>query len=135
MRCVRKRLLAALLTTSFATFVVASSDAIEPAWSRDFAVPIEWQRVTAFGHLLVETRDGLFAVEPETGEIRWKRLELGGLPAAGFREIAGSPLALLTSAAPSSRTMIVNVFNGALVFDSRAENLTSIASANGRPFQ
>ena len=61
MRCVRKRLLAALLTTSFATFVVASSDAIEPAWSRDFAVPIEWQRVTAFGHLLVETRDGLFA--------------------------------------------------------------------------
>jgi outer membrane protein assembly factor BamB len=133
MRCVRKRFLAALLTVGCATCVATGSHAIEPAWSRDFAAPIGWQRVTAFGHLLVETRDGLFAVEPQTGEIRWKRLELGGLPASGFRELAGSPLALLTSDAPSSRMTIVNVFNGALVFDSRAENLASIASTHVLP--
>jgi outer membrane protein assembly factor BamB len=133
MRAVRKHLLAAVLTTSFATGLAPRSHAVEPAWSRDFAAPISWQRVTAFGHLLVETRDGLFAVEPETGEIRWKRLELGGLPEDGFSELAGTPLALLTSNGPTSRTMIVNVFNGALVFDSRAENLASIASTHVLP--
>jgi outer membrane protein assembly factor BamB len=133
MRCVRKRLVASILAASCAILVAPNARTAEPAWSRDFAAPIAWQRVTAFGHLLVETREGLFAVEPETGEIRWKRLELGGLPAASFRELAGSPLALLTSDAPSARTMIVNVFNGALVFDSRAENLASIASTHVLP--
>src|SRR5262245_13897663 len=102
MRAVRNPLLAAsiLLTIACATTVAPRAHAIEPAWSRDFAVPIAWQRVTAFGHLLVETRDGLFAVEPDTGEIRWKRLELGNVPAEGFKELAGTPLALLTSNAP-----------------------------------
>jgi outer membrane protein assembly factor BamB len=124
---------AAILVALISAVPFCAPRAAEPAWTRDFAVPIAWQRVTAYGHLLVETRDGLFAVEPTTGAVRWKRLELGGFPAGGFKDLPGTPLAMLTDTALPSRTVIVNVFTGALVFDSRAENIAEIASTHVLP--
>jgi outer membrane protein assembly factor BamB len=106
---------------------------IAPAWTHDFVVPIDWQRVTTFGHLLVHTSQGLYAVEPDTGKIRWSLSEVGSLRDAGFEEITGTPLALLKASGEDKRTLIVNTFSGALVFDSRAEHLTQIASTHLLP--
>jgi outer membrane protein assembly factor BamB len=112
---------------------IGASRAATPAWTRDFGAPIMWQRVTAFGQLLVSTTDGLYAVDPESGEPRWAHRDLAGLPSEGIDEIAGSPLVLISDDRADSRTVILNVFNGALVFDSRTENITEIASTHMLP--
>src|SRR5262245_52624620 len=86
---------------------------VAPAWTRDFAAPIEWQRVTAFGQLLVSTRAGLHAVDPATGKVLWTRTELAGLPEQGLQELAGSPLVMLTGSVglETPRTAVLNVYN------------------------
>src|SRR4051794_12838158 len=85
-----------------------------PAWTRDFAAPIEWQRVTAFGQLLVSTRAGLHAVDPATGKVLWTHTDVTGLPEHGLTELAGSPLVMITGSAgvEPPRTVVLNVFNG-----------------------
>jgi outer membrane protein assembly factor BamB len=101
-----------------------------PAWTRDFAAPIEWQRVTALGQLLVSTHTGLSAVDPTSGKVLWTQVNLGGLPEQGLRELAGSPLVLITGSAglEPARTVVLNVFNGQLVFDTRLAKVGQISA-------
>jgi len=107
---------------------------VTPSWTKDFVVPVQWQRVTSIGHLLVDTRDGLYAVDPTSGQVRWSLLGLGALREDGFEEIAGTPLALINADdGQSKRTVVVNTFNGALVFDSRAEHLAEVSSSHVLP--
>ncbi len=114
----------------------ATAAPLAPAWTRDFAAPIQWQRVTAFGQLLVSTTAGLHAVDPATGTVVWSHADLARLPAEGFEEIAGSPLVLISDGAPVPqipRTVVLNVFNGELVFDSRAAGLGQISAPRVLP--
>ena len=108
-------------------FAAAQSAPVPPAWTRDFAAPIQWQRVTAFGHLLVSTTAALHAVDPSTGQVVWSQRDLANLPAGGLEELAGSPLVLISDGAENPRTVVLNVFNGQLVFDSRAAGLGQIS--------
>ena len=105
----------------------ASSAPSTAAWTRDFAAPIEWQRVTAFGQLLVSTRAGLHAVDPATGAVVWTHVHLAGLPEQGLEELSGSPLVLISDRAQNPRTVVVNTFNGQLIFDSRAAGVGQIS--------
>lgn len=102
--------------------------AIAPDWRVELDAPVAWQRVTTLGDLIVATTAGLHAVAADSGELRWSRPELGDLSGGGFEEIIGTPLIVVDDGRDDPRTVIVNVLNGALVFDSRAENLTQIAS-------
>lgn len=112
----------------------AASAPQPPAWTRDFAAPIQWQRVTAFGQLLVSTTAALHAVDPGTGAVAWSHTDLARLPAEGLRELAGSPLVLISDAAAvNPRTIVLNVFNGELVFDSRAAGLGQISAPRVLP--
>jgi outer membrane protein assembly factor BamB len=104
-----------------------------PAWTRDFAAPVEWQRVTAFGQLLVSTSAGLHAVDPATGAVLWTHAHLGGLPEQGVEELSGSPLVLISSGLESPRTVVLNAFNGKLIFDSRAANVGQISAPRVLP--
>ena len=103
---------------------------VAPAWTRDFAAPIEWQRVTAFGQLLVSTRAGLHAVDPATGKVLWTHVDLAGLPEQGLQELAGSPLVMITGSVglETPRTVVLNVFNGQLVFDTRIAKVGQISA-------
>lgn len=112
-------------------FVSAANAADVPAqWRRDFAEPIAWQRVTALGDLLVGTTGALYAVDPASGEIRWSHRELANMAGAGVVELAGSSLVLVTGAGQDPRTAVVNMRNGALVFDSRKEAITRISATH-----
>ena len=106
-----------------------------PAWTRDFAAPIEWQRVTAFGQLLVSTRAGLSAVDPATGKVLWTHTDVTGLPEQGLTELAGSPLVMITGSAgvEPPRTVVLNVFNGQLVFDTRLAKVGQISAPRVLP--
>jgi outer membrane protein assembly factor BamB len=111
----------------------AQAGPVPPAWTRDFAAPIEWQRVTVFGLLLVSTRAGLHAVDPATGRVLWNHVDLAGLPEQGLEERAGSPLVLISDRAEVPRTVVLNVFNGQLVFDSRVAKVGQISSPRVLP--
>jgi len=104
------------------------AEAVDPAWSVDFDARIVWQQVTTLGDLIVGTTRGLNAIDAESGQIRWSRPDLGDMRHGSFEEIIGSPLIVLDDGQPDPRTVILNMLNGTLVFDSRAENLTQIAS-------
>jgi outer membrane protein assembly factor BamB len=111
-------------------FAAAEAAPVAPAWTRDFAAPIEWQRVTAFGELLVSTRAGLSAVDPASGKVLWTQGTLGGFPEQGLRELAGSPLVMITGSVglEPARTVVLNVFNGQLVFDTKLAKVGQISA-------
>jgi outer membrane protein assembly factor BamB len=113
----------ALVACTVGGSAAAKAPGVAPSWSRDLGAPIAWQRVTAFGQLLVATSAGLHSLDPETGDQRWSLPELRDLTAASVEEIPGSPLVLISDADALGRTLVVNVFNGTLVFDSRAADL------------
>ena len=131
--------LPALLLACSIAGALTSPDAqaapVAPAWTRDFAAPIEWQRVTAFGQLLVSTRAGLHAVDPATGKVLWTQVSLGGLPEQGLQELAGSPLVMITGSVglETPRTVVLNVFNGQLVFDTRLAKVGQISAPRVLP--
>jgi outer membrane protein assembly factor BamB len=114
----------------------ATAAPLAPAWTRDLAAPIHWQRVTAFGQLLVSTTAALHAVDPATGKVLWSHTDLARLPAEGLQELAGSPLVLISDGALAPqvpRAVVLNVFNGELVFDSRAAGLRQISAPRVLP--
>ena len=110
-------------------YATAHAGPVPPAWTRDFAAPIEWQRVTAFGQLLVSTRAGLHAVDPATGKVLWNHTDLAGLPEQGLEELAGSPLVLISDRAEVPRTVVLNVFNGQLVQYSGTQQPAALTAA------
>jgi outer membrane protein assembly factor BamB len=113
----------------------AEAAPLAPAWTRDFAAPIQWQRVTALGQLLVSTRAGLHAVDPATGKVLWTHVDLAGLPEQGIEELAGSPLVMITGSVglETPRTVVLNVFNGQLVFDTRLAKVGQISAPRVLP--
>jgi outer membrane protein assembly factor BamB len=128
-RCVPAAALGLLLATAPA----AECAPAPPVWTRDFAAPVEWQRVTAFGQLLVSTSAGLHAVDPSTGRVLWTHVGLAGTPEAGIDELEGSPLVLLNDGAQVPRSVVVNVFNGQLVFDSRLAKVDDLSAPRVLP--
>jgi outer membrane protein assembly factor BamB len=106
-----------------------------PAWTRDFAAAIEWQRLTALGQLLVSTRAGLHAVDPATGKVLWTHVDLAGLPEQGIEELAGSPLVMISGSVglETPRTVVLNAFNGQLVLDTRAAKVGQISAPRVLP--
>jgi outer membrane protein assembly factor BamB len=126
-----RRNLLMLIACQIAMILALSSNraaAVEPAWSVNLDARIVWQQVTTLGDLIVGTTDGLSAIDAESGQPRWSRPDLGDMRHGSFEEIIGSPLIVLDDGQADPRTVILNMLNGTLVFDSRAENLTQIAS-------
>ena len=128
-RCLKVAALSLLLAGA------ADAAPLAPAWTRDFAAAIQWQRVTAFGQLLVSTRAGLHAVDPATGKVLWTHVDLAGLPEQGLEELAGSPLVMITGSVglEAPRTVVLNVFNGQLVFDTRLARVGQISAPRVLP--
>lgn len=117
----------------FAAAPAADSAPAPAAWTRDFAAPIEWQRVTAFGQLLVSTSAGLHAVDSGTGRVLWTHVALAATSAQSIEELAGSPLVLISDRAENPRSVVLNVFNGQIVFDSRLAKVGQISAPRVLP--
>jgi len=108
--------------------VVANAGEIAPLWTRDFSRPIDWQLVTTSGQLIVSTADGLYSVDPAVGTPIWTEPAFGSLDQSSFRELTGTPLALISDDRDAERVRVLNVFTGSLIFDSKSAGLTEIAS-------
>jgi outer membrane protein assembly factor BamB len=107
---------------------ISTAGELAPLWTHDFAQPIEWQQVTTSGQLIVNTAGGLYSIDPADGTPIWTEPGFGRLAQSSFRELAGTPLAMIADDRDAERVRVLNVFTGSVVFDSQAERLTEIAS-------
>lgn len=114
-----------LIVTAFISSA-ACSDEIAPSWVSEFHAPVQWQRVTTVGDLVVSTSAALHGVNPVTGDVTWTHADLAGLPASGFREIAGAPLFMIDDGAKDPRVMVLSAAAGTVIFDSRRSGLVEI---------
>lgn len=120
---------ALLLIASMAMDVKpVQANPISPVWDLDFHAPIAWQEVTTLGDLVVSTPAGLYAIDSQTGNVRWSRNDLANLDHFGFAELAGAPLVVINTGDKGSRTLILNLLDGTLVFDSSAESISYVSS-------
>jgi outer membrane protein assembly factor BamB len=98
----------------------------EPSWRSELTSPINWQHMTTTGTLLVNTRDGLHGLDARTGKTLWQHANLASVVADNVEEIPRSPLVVLDDGADDTRIVILNLMDGTIVFDSRAEGLVQI---------
>ena len=63
---------------------------VTPAWTARFEQPVQWERVTPMGQLVVATDCCLHGVDPSTGSVLWKRAGLTGLSDHSFETIPGT---------------------------------------------
>ena len=97
--------------------------AAQMAWSVNLNARIRWQQVTPSGALLVATDNALTAVNIESGQVAWEKPELGGMTADSIHPVEGS---LLMEAKRPDLLLIFDPVTGAVIFDSRALNLTKV---------
>ncbi len=108
-------------------FCFFNSNAQEAAWRLSFDQPILWQQVTPLGDLLVNTSDGLYGVDPEHGTIKWKITQLGNLPGESYRIL---PTSYFNEFILGDRVVVLDPFNGKMIFDSQQVGYKSVLSIN-----
>ncbi len=126
----RKHLLVALWALTIVATSVLSVGAVEPIWQQTFTGNIEWQRLTATGHLLVCTGDALCAVNPENGEILWSNEEMKGTDEENCDLLDYTPYALITKGkgmfkGGGNRLTLIDVTTGQEKWNTEAVGITS----------
>jgi len=67
-------------------------NAATPDWSAKLPENIKWQNVTGVGTVLVGTDKAIYSLDPDSGEIMWKREEFEKSAPFNVREIEGTPI-------------------------------------------
>ena len=99
---------------------------VTPAWTARFEQPVQWERVTPMGQLVVATDCCLYGVDPSTGSVLWKRAGLTGLSDHSFETIPGTPLFMVSTDGISDHTLVLDSTDGHVVFDSKAAGIGNI---------
>lgn len=110
-----------LYALAIALFVVATTiaqDQNTTAWQCDFDAPVNWQRVTSFGTLIVCTNNALYGVDVESGKTSWEQPALGGVLEESYMPIEGSPFVQVASGGAAPTVFILEPFKGSVVFNS-----------------
>ena len=103
--------------------------ATEPAWSIKFDKPVNWQRVTNLGYLIVNTGDGLFGINPESGEKLWMIKELGNMPEDSYQQMPGTQFFKMERIVDNSlKVDIINPVDGRILFNTDKENVKTLLS-------
>lgn len=99
----------------------------QPAWSTSFDAPVLWQKVTPLGNLVVCTRDALIGVHQNTGDRMWQLDELGNLKEESYGLLPGT---FFVEIGKQFRSMVLDPWEGRIVFDSRQLGFSTVLSKN-----
>ena len=99
---------------------------VAPAWTARFEQPVEWQRVTPMGHLVVATASSLHGVDPATGSIAWTQGNLAGMVEDSFEMVPATPMFVVSTEGVNNHTLVLDSTDGHVVFDSRAAGIANI---------
>lgn len=95
----RKTLFDKLIEYSFLIFAVLFGAIYavcqgQTLWTHKPTEDIKWYRLNESGTLLVATDNGMYVLDPETGQTVWRRDDLRGIAEYQVHEIGGTPLLL-----------------------------------------
>ncbi|NJM26843.1 MAG: PQQ-binding-like beta-propeller repeat protein [Bacteroidia bacterium] len=97
------------------------------AWSAKFKSTVNWQRLHSLGYLVVNTNDGLYAVNPHDGNILWENKNFAALDPANYEEVAGTEFLTIAYKVDQENAIplqaIVDVITGRVLFDSKKEGI------------
>ena len=99
---------------------------VAPSWTARFEQPVEWQRVTPMGHLVVATAGSLHGVDPATGSLAWTQGNLAGMVEDSFEMIPATPLFVVSTEGVNNHTLVLDSTDGHVVFDSRTAGIANI---------
>jgi hypothetical protein len=99
---------------------------VAPTWTARFEQPVQWQRVTPMGHLVVATDCCLYGVDPATGSVAWTQGNLAGMVENSFEMIPATPLFVVSTEGVNNHTLVLDSTDGHVVFDSRAAGIANI---------
>ncbi len=103
---------------------------VNPDWSLRFESPIEWQRVTPMGHLLVSTATGLHGINPENGQVVWTRTDLGQLVEEFYEVIPRTPFVVISDETMPRRVVVLDSIEGRVIFDSKQAGIREVVGKN-----
>lgn len=98
----------------------------EPQWKVTFQGDVKWLKITHTGHLVVSTNNGLAGLNPENGEIIWKKADIKGLDESNFQIVQLTRYALLKLKAANDKTnyfSIIDVVDGNEIWTSESMDL------------
>jgi outer membrane protein assembly factor BamB len=99
---------------------------VTPSWTAKFEHPVQWERVTPMGQLVVATDCCLYGVDPATGSVAWRHKGLSGLSDHSFETIPGTPLFMISSDGVKDHALVLDSTDGHVVFDSKAAGIANI---------
>jgi hypothetical protein len=94
-----------------------------PVWRHTTEENISFLRLAPTGHLLVGTRDRVVSLNPEAGDVRWARTDLGGLSEEAFNPIRATPYAVVRT---KDGIALLDVGSGETMWDSTAIPLEKV---------
>lgn len=79
--------------------------------------------VTALGNYIVQTNQGLYGIDANSGQVLWHNPEFTNLEEAFFAELDNSPFAKIET---RNELSFINTFNGELVFNSSNSGVNKV---------
>ncbi len=114
----RKRLLLFI----FLIFSLPAAQASTLAWQSELGEESTWSRLTYAGTLLVASKNNLAHVDPESGELLWKRGDLDNLAQFNVNDIAGTGYLVISkrlgNVPPKSQLRVLNLSTGEDLWDT-----------------
>ncbi len=106
----------------FALGIIKPSAAQE--WSVQLEEPVKWVSLSQTGVVMAFTEGGLYGVDPENQEVKWKNPEVSNVKEEGVEYLNTAPLAVLKTI--TGKTWLVNTYTGALLFNSEDYNFSTV---------
>ena len=110
------------MTKTLLLFLLTTMLCFGEKWSHKATGDVKWMRVSEAGTLYYGTDDGIFAVDPATGNTTWKRDEFKKIPESDVEELPGTPLLFIASNngtfAKSGWVVAIDLLTGATVWET-----------------
>jgi len=94
----------------------------EPLWKAEFERTILWQKLTDAGYLLLGTKEGLIALDPESGERAWELEQFKKMSDDYIEILSGTQFAAITYKGgilgSTMITSLVDVIDGRVLWNS-----------------
>ncbi|MEQ9219933.1 MAG: hypothetical protein RLO17_17895 [Cyclobacteriaceae bacterium] len=106
----------------------------QAAWTTSFDGPVNWQRVTSLGQLVVNSGNSLVGIDTDTGDRLWKIDGFLNLDINSYQGIGNSNFFTITTfSGDETQFQLINSLNGKVLMNSVDEGVADILSSDILP--
>ncbi|MDH3711854.1 MAG: PQQ-binding-like beta-propeller repeat protein, partial [Cyclobacteriaceae bacterium] len=98
-----------------------------PTWNIQFKSAILWQQITTLGNLVINTQDGLYGIDGQTGQRTWEIKGMGNIPAESYQPLPNTFFAeiLLPNA-----IVIIDPYDGRIIGNTKKAGFKDVMAKN-----